>query len=87
MWLQNVFDKPDVSFLRVYFAVKMEAEGSYGTLLTCKAVLWCSLKVISKLNTFLEKGESLLLGACSYISDFLPLAGKKNSITFFWSHF
>jgi hypothetical protein len=43
----NIFDKSDVSFLRVYFAVKMEAEGSYGTLFTCKAVLWYSLKEIS----------------------------------------
>jgi len=52
-----VFDKPDVSFLRVYFAVKMEAEGSYGTLFTCKAVLWCSLKVISKLKDISGRGR------------------------------
>jgi hypothetical protein len=65
----------------------MQAEGSYGTLFTCKAVLWYSLKEISELKDISGMGESLLHGACSYISDLLPLAVKKISITFFWSHF
>jgi hypothetical protein len=58
-------------------AVKMEAEILYGTLFTCKAVLWYNLKEISKLKDISGKGPTWLPGACSHISDFLPLAGKR----------
>lgn len=85
----NVLDEPDVSFLRVYFDYEDGGTRFTWNTIHLQAVLWYSLKEISKLKDIsgMGMGESLLHGACSYISDFLPLAGKKNSITSFWSHF